>query len=247
MNRIIDEIYHTGVVRDQNNNEYPLHSSIDRVEGDLIYQLIRSESEINRTLEIGCAYGLSSLFICAAIYDRENRKHTIIDPFQHSHWHGIGVLNLNRAGYDFFELQEIPSEFSLPSLASDPSKTYDLIFIDGMHTLDHTIVDIFYANLLLRIGGYIILDDCTLPPVAKAVNYLSKYPAYHLVMQSPPRKSIARAVLRILLKALPPSIASFILPKYFYEKLYIRGIYSSMVAFRKVGDDQRDWNWYAPF
>ena len=125
MNSIIEEIYRTGVVRDRFNNEYKLHSSIDRIEGDFIFQLIKSEPDIFKTLEIGCAYGLSSLFICSALSERESARHIIIDPFQYSHWHGVGVSNLHRAAFDFFELVKMPSEFALPKLAQNESGTFD--------------------------------------------------------------------------------------------------------------------------
>ena len=41
----------------------------------------------------------------------------IIDPFQSTDWHNIGITNLKRAGFDFFELIEKPSE----NLAYPPS------------------------------------------------------------------------------------------------------------------------------
>ena len=38
-------------------------------------------------------------------------------------------------------------------------KPFDFIFIDGWHTFDYTLVDMFYADRLLRIGGYLLIDD----------------------------------------------------------------------------------------
>ena len=46
-------------------------------------------------------------------------SHIAIDPFQNSDWKGIGLANVDRAGYrSFLEFHEAPSEFVLPGLAS---------------------------------------------------------------------------------------------------------------------------------
>ena len=49
------------------------------------------------------------------------------------------------------------------------SDKFDLIFIDGWHTFYYTLVDFFYSNLLLKIGGMIIIDDALHAGVAKCV------------------------------------------------------------------------------
>src|ERR1035441_3354206 len=72
MNPIIDEIYETKIVRDSSGNEYALSSEIDSTEGDFLYRLISSDKSIMKTLEVGCAYGLSSLHICEALRNRSS-------------------------------------------------------------------------------------------------------------------------------------------------------------------------------
>ena len=77
MNSIIEEIYRSGVLQDELGNEYKLHSNVDRYEGEFIFQLIRSDPDIRKTLEIGCAYGLSSLYICSALPGKGYRRSLI--------------------------------------------------------------------------------------------------------------------------------------------------------------------------
>jgi len=243
---IIEEIYRTGVVRDGLGNEHELHSAIDVHEGEFISQLVSSDPDIRKTLEIGCAYGLSSLYICSALYGRDSVKHTIVDPNQNSGWHGIGVSNLERAGFDFFELIEKPSEFVLPDIAQNKSGAFDMVFIDGWHTFDHTLLDLFYANRLIRVGGYIVIDDCNWPSIAKAVSYFLMYPAYRL------EKRISRTTARgrladIVTAVIPPSIAGYIFPRNIYDKHYLRALYSSIVALKKVANDERSWDWFESF
>ena len=247
MNRIIEEIYRTGVVRDEFGNEYKLHSGVDRFEGEFLFQLISSNPDICKTLEIGCAYGLSSLYICSALSNRDSVRHIIIDPFQYEEWHGVGIHNLQRANITFFELIEKPSEFFLPELAQHEAGTFDMVFIDGWHTFDHTLLDLFYANRLVKVGGYIVLDDCGVSPIAKAVSYMLKYPAYKLLNQRLTKKSSLRTIGDIIKTVFPPSIAGYILPRNLYDKYYIRTLYHSMVALKKVENDERSWNWFEPF
>ena len=77
--------------------KYPLAGNIDLHEGKYLYNLINNSPKITQTLEIGCAYGIASLFICSALENRPNSKHIIIDPFQDSDYKGIGILNLDKS------------------------------------------------------------------------------------------------------------------------------------------------------
>ena len=247
MNNIIEEIYRTGIVRDEAGNEYELKANIDKLEGEFIFQLIKANPNIQKTLEIGCGYGLSSLYICQALFGRISAKHFIIDPLEYSLFHGVGIANLRRAGFDQFELIERPSEFALPEITQKEAGTFDLIFIDGWHTFDHVMLDLFYANYLIKVGGYIIMDDCNWPSVAKAVSYVSRYPAYKLIRQCTSQVSIKQALANTVKAMIPPSVASCILPKTLYDKYYIRSVYSSMIALKKVDNDSRNWDWFEPF
>src|SRR3989337_172834 len=98
MNPLIQEILKRGIVQDADGNEYPLHSNIDHFEGEFLHNLILSDPTIQRTIEVGCGYGLSSLYICTALGTRDQAKHVIIDPNQSSDWANIGLLNLKKAG-----------------------------------------------------------------------------------------------------------------------------------------------------
>jgi predicted O-methyltransferase YrrM len=243
---LAEEIYRTRTVSDDGGNTFPLRGSIDEAEGKLITSVIAGDEGISKTLEVGCAFGLSSLYICSATAKRPGPQHTIIDPNQSKEWRGIGISNLRRAGLNFFTLVEEPSEFALPQIARTSAGTFDLVFIDGWHTFDHTLLDAFYANRLLRVGGYVVIDDCTQAPVAKAVNYIAQYPAYEIVGQSTPRsaKHRAGALVRSLV---PPALAGALFPRLLYDRYYLRCLYSSMVALKKVREDDRSWTWFVPF
>jgi predicted O-methyltransferase YrrM len=250
MDGYIENIYATGLVEDENGNKYALHSGVDKFEGELLYRVISSDQAIQKTLEIGCAFGLSSLHICSALSARSSAKHVIIDPYQRQYWHGVGVHNLRRAGFGFFELIEEPSELVLPELAKREAGTYDLVFIDGVHTFDHMLLDFFYANYLIRIGGYVVIDDCNMASISRAVSYIVKYPCYRVLSQFGQhlhKKSLARRVGHAARLLLPQPIACNFLPKNLYDNYYTRIVYPSMVVLKKVEDDTRSWDWFAAF
>ena len=117
MNKVIDEIYNSRSVVGANVKVLELHSEVDRQEGEFLYNLIKNDSSIKKTLEVGCAYGLSALHICEALRGRMDAEHIIVDPFQHTQWESAGILNLEKANIDFFRLIEKKSEFALPHLA----------------------------------------------------------------------------------------------------------------------------------
>jgi predicted O-methyltransferase YrrM len=245
---IIDEIYRTGVVHDASGNEYKLSSEVASVEGDYLYRLISSDSSVTKTLEVGCAFGLSSLHICEALRSRPEASHTIIDPRQMDVWHGVGVTHLERAGIDFYSLISEPSELALPNLLRSQPEGFDFVFIDGWHTFDQTMLDIFYANRLVREGGYIVIDDCNWASVSAAVSYYVNYPAYELLRKPALTARTWRLrVARAGRTALPPGVAHMVLPGGIYDRIYRRMQYPSMVALKKVAKDTRGWAWFKGF
>jgi predicted O-methyltransferase YrrM len=247
MNPVLETILATSRVEDPSGNEYPLDSGISRNECRFVSEIIGSDPSIRRTLEVGCAHGISSLAICASLSERASARHIIIDPHQHDQWHDVGIASLRRAGIQFFELIEEPSEFALPTIAKTESGAFDLVLIDGWHTFDHTLLDIFYADRLLRAGGYIVIDDASMASVSRAVSYLSRFPGYQLWGQvREPEASFRRKLAGLLLSVVPQAAWDYVLPKKLYDGVY-RARFTSMVAFQKVEEIARNWDWYEDF
>jgi predicted O-methyltransferase YrrM len=157
----------------------PLHSNISEEEGAFIQDIIRS-AQPRVSLEVGCAYGISSLYICEALRQVNAAKHIIIDPGQHfphgkgpfSGWEGIGLANLRRAGYaDLIEFHEAPSYQCLARMTEEHAKI-DFAFIDGAHTFDYVLVDVFLIDKLLKPGGIVIVDDYRYTSIRSVCQYV---------------------------------------------------------------------------
>jgi hypothetical protein len=57
-----------------------------------------------------------------------------------------------------------------------------MVFVDGMHLFDYTILDLFYADQLIDIGGIVTLDDIRLENTRKAYDYvLTNYKHWKLI------------------------------------------------------------------
>lgn len=245
MDGIIEQIYATGSVTGRSGRVHELHSAIDREKGEFLRSIVANDSQIVKTLEVGCAYGLSSLFICAELAERNGSSHTIIDPFQNTDWDGVGLLNLDNAGVDFYTFLEESSEFALPKILKEGEGTFDMIFVDGFHTFDQTLLDCYYATRLLRIGGILVIDDVALLPVGRAARYFQAYPCYETYgYVTENRSKPAKAVISKTMKTVAGREKWSKLISAKLDRNLLDYPRTEMLALRKIGEDNREWNWY---
>ena len=195
-NSVIYKLYKTYKIYDESNNEYPFKSGIKQDYGIFLYNMI-IKNKMTKTLEIGFANGSSGLFITAALKNLElyghKTYHKAVDPNQSTQWKNIGALHIKKLGYNNIEIIEKPDYIALPDLLKDRVKNtkwleskydsnyekFDMIFIDGWHTFDYTLLDFFYADLLLKVGGYILVDDAKFDALKELDKYLnSNYKFY---------------------------------------------------------------------
>jgi predicted O-methyltransferase YrrM len=191
VHKYIKKIYDQNYIRDMNNNKIKLKSHISPRERYHLYKLIK-KFKIKKTLEVGCANGISTLYILSALHENMKKSgnsaynHTAIDPYQTTQWNQAGLINVrNSKMNDIFTLIEDKSYNVLPHLLQKFPKYYDMIFIDGFHTFDYTLIDFFYSDLLLKINGFIVIDDIRHKGVKKCLKYiLTNYKHYKLYKSS---------------------------------------------------------------
>ena len=144
-------------------------------EVEMIYEVM-SEYKPKSSLEIGLCHGISSMAICDNLKESNGVNH-IIDPGLRINKYGIN--NLEKAGLkDNFIHYDDVSEVVLPQLLQNDFKV-DFVFMDGWLTLDHLMLDFFYIDKILNIGGIVMFDNCEMSSVKEAFNYFSQYPSYH--------------------------------------------------------------------
>ena len=82
---------------------------------------------------------------------------------------------MEKSNFRNFTFHERKSEYILPKLAEEGNK-FDFAFIDGWHTFDHTLIDFFYLNRMLDIGGILVIDDVGMPAINKLSRFIHTYP-----------------------------------------------------------------------
>ena len=229
-----------------NGQKIKLGSNIDAEESSFIYDFIRSDKSIKKVLEIGCANGVSSLTISSALKDREDSFLTIIDPHQEKIWKNAGKRILKESAFENFRLIY---DFSQNILPKEEENKYDLIFVDGWHTFDQVMLDIFYSIRLVKLNGYIIIDDADSNSVGKAISYYKKYPniKYLDIFKRDYKKvSLKRKFANIIKSILNEFFAQMVLPKFIFDKFFYQ-LNPTLVIFQITGNDERKWNYHKIF
>ncbi|WP_031497130.1 class I SAM-dependent methyltransferase [Bryobacter aggregatus] len=175
------EIYLTDIVTDhagQQRNPFPT-STPPEISAHLYDKIVGSERR--RTIEIGMAYGLSTLSILQAHCDNGGGTHIALDPGQDHRWGNIGLLNVERSGLGKnFRFFEQASHVALPALLAE-KQIFDFAFIDGCHLFDYALLDFFYIDKMMEVGGLIMIDDVWMPAVRKLISFILRNQNYRMV------------------------------------------------------------------
>jgi predicted O-methyltransferase YrrM len=241
MNKILEKIINDNEVETVDGKKMVLDYHIPTGEGLYLQDLINSSKPVN-SLEVGMAYGISTLFICESLMQVQAKNHIVIDPYQSTFWKGIGTKNVKEAGYqNLVRFIEEPSELALPKLLQNNTRL-DFAFIDGLHTFDQALLDFYFINRMLDINGIVVFDDADWPGISKVCGYVSRYPCYKICSVWPAK-----------IKPLP---LWFKLAKSIYYKATNQGQYLKndltisrhrCVAFQKTSEDIRDLFWFKQF
>ena len=236
---MIEQIFRSGYVEDAQGNTYQHASaSVTFETGALLYDFTRAFRP-ESTLEIGMAYGISTLFICQAHRDNGAGCHTAIDPFQEEGFKSIGLLNVERANLkDLLRFHQDSSDEVLPQFCAQ-NKRFDFAFIDGSHLFDFALVDFFYIDKLLHIGGHVAFDDLWMPGVRKVVSFVLKNKPYKLVcVSSKCTTPIWRRVLRVGRRIMQNPLG---------RDWALKFIPHNVAFLKKVAANGRDWRFHRAF
>jgi predicted O-methyltransferase YrrM len=182
MNQVLEQLLKTQVAMDDSGRVWDLEVHIPDDEGKFLQRVIR-DVRPRVSIEIGLAFGVSTLYMCEALSEVGGQKHIVCDPDQFGGigdgFHGVGLKNLRDAEYDsLVEFHPISSHLLLPQLEHQGARV-QFAFIDGWHTFDYTFVDFFYIDRILDVGGVIVFDDTkNYLAIRKVVRYALTHRAY---------------------------------------------------------------------
>lgn len=226
VNPVLERLYRDREVVHRNGRRKPLFPpGVNARRGQYLFDLVRQvKPEI--TLEVGFAYGISTLFICEALRQNGRGRHIVIDPLEHSAFEGLGLTHLREAGLDgLVTFHEEPGEYCLPRLVQEGLQV-DLAFDDSGHLFDHVVAETLFLSRLVKTGGLLLFDDVNLPGVGRAVAF---FEANRPDFEDATAGASRGLVRRLFAAPIPPPPPLF-------------------RVFRKIADrDPRDWNDFTPF
>jgi predicted O-methyltransferase YrrM len=176
-------LHAAGTIRDESGSERSLlPTAVERPLADALAELLRSITPTH-TLEVGLAFGVSTLAFCEALLDHggPGARHVAIDPYERSGFGNAGRLVLREAGVEeLVEFHEDDSHLVLPELER-AGRLFDAAFVDGDHRFESVFVDMHYCARMLEPGGLLLVDDCWMPAIRLAVDYFVTNLGYDLV------------------------------------------------------------------
>jgi predicted O-methyltransferase YrrM len=247
---VIEEVLRSGSVSTADGRVVRAHSymHIPRDECELLYRQVAATRAM-QAIEVGMAFGISTLCLCDALrrntpLDTEKRPHLIVmDPLQHGPlWQGIGLNQVRSAGFgDVVEFHERASQAVLPELAAKEHRI-QFAFIDGAHTFDHVLIDFFYVDQMLEIGGAIVFDDVGLQSVNAVLRFVLANRNYELVeVLELPRTGVGNRAKRLVKRFVRRLGRTDKDPSRAHQEVFRRLEWAYSVALRKVALDSRPW------
>lgn len=175
---VLGEMMATKSARTASGTPVPMHSNIPPAYAEALYETVRAANPA-LVLEVGMAFGVSSLAILSALRDGEREGRLIsVDPSQSSVYQGCGLAAIERAGLaDRHRLIEDFDYNALPRLLSEGVEV-EFAYIDGWHTFDYALVDWWYVDKMLAAGGIVGFNDCGFPAVARVIRFVLSHRRY---------------------------------------------------------------------
>ena len=188
------------------------------------------------SIEIGMAFGASSIAICQALAENGQGQHIAIDPMQGSDYKNIALQRLAEKGLGkYCTLIEKPSHIALPELLAQ-GRQFDFAFVDGSHYFDYVMVDFMYLDCMLKTGSTIIFDDVSIESVRKAVSFILRNRNYELLLDG-------RAFSPI--KKLASMLGKLAYPLEHNWSLF--AMTGRMGILRKRAEETRHWGYFSRF
>jgi len=132
----------------------------------------------------------------------------------------------------------------LPRLLSD-QHSLDFALIDGWHSFDQALVEFYYINRMLRVGGIVVFDDADWPGLNRLLRYIVEYPAYEVFDG---RYLDGTSLLgRVRKKVVEIPAVSRVVHPSVRQRTWDLGLLGTCVALRKVAEDRREMTWHPDF
>jgi predicted O-methyltransferase YrrM len=180
----------------------PLKANISVPNSEALTRFVM-KTRPNLVIEIGMAYGISTLSILLGLQENGEGRLISIDPY--AGWptgRAVALHQVARAGLSgrHEHLHECSYE-ALPRLLAQNLKP-DFIYIDGDHAFATVFVDFFYSDKMLPPGGVVGFNDAGWRSVHAVIRAVKKLRNYQELDIGLPRVFRARNPVFSLIKRL---------------------------------------------
>jgi predicted O-methyltransferase YrrM len=210
-NDVLREMYETGNALTIDGRTVALDSVVTAEFANSLYSIVTRERP-ELVLEIGLAHGATALSIATALRENGVGRLVSIDPFQRTAWQGVALSALERSGLGHLHtVIEDPDYLALPRLVEEWGPSVQLVYIDGRHSFEYVLLDFFYADRLLELGGVVGFNDCDWLSVIPTLRFVTSHRHYEpldvgLLPAYGTRNEVVRTYLRGEAKFLPPQV-----------------------------------------
>lgn len=234
--RVLLDAFAKGSVEDAAHNPLPLDANVSPSEARLLYDAVR-KLNVERSVEVGLAKGVSALAILKALEDSGRGTHTVIDPFQQDYG-DCGLAMIERAGLS--HRMQFRREF--PEAVIPTLEPVDFAFIDASHLFDLTLMEFVLVDKILRVGGVVGFHDMWMREQRKLIRYILRNRRY----------SIWPKPRRPMLSTLCATVRQLPLTEKFFSQEFLRPYQAlgagNLILLRKDADDQgRHWRDFKQF
>ena len=247
----LKKIFETNtIVINSSGDTIPLHSNTSLNQGYFLqemFDLIKPK----KSIEVGFAYGISSMFILEKHREVHSTEgaHIVIEP--DNYWGGAAEFNIDLEGLlPYLDVRRDFSDKVLAKLFLENLRI-QYAYIDTTKKFDAIMQDFYMINKMMDVGGVVILDDCggSCPGVQRAARFINTLPYYKVVGAFEKnsisfKKQMANKIVSLIISLIP-------FKNRIYEGMDFStnaqlGLNYSCIAFKKIAEDLRGWNWDEP-
>ncbi len=191
-------------VETPDNSYVKLHSHTTKEQG-LFLQEIFDKVKPSKSVEVGLAYGISTLFILEKHRDMGHSTvcHIAIEPYP---WGGVAEYNIEKEGLEnLIEIRYEKSDQVLPRLFYENHRV-QFAYVDTTKVFDIVMQDFYFIDKILDVNGIIVLDDCGggWPGVQRWQDLLILYPTmkcyakHSKIVYSRKKRLLEKAVTKLI-------------------------------------------------
>ena len=248
----IKEIFDTNSIQVNSiGDRIPLHSHTSIEQGVFLQRMFDIVKPL-QSLEVGFAYGISAMFILEKHREIQSKHnaHLVIEP--DNYWGNAAIFNIEKEGLiDFLQIKNGYSDTVLTKLFHEEFRL-QFAYIDTTKQFDVVMQDFYFINKMMDCGGIVILDDCggNWPGIQRVARFINTLPNFKMIeghnknKVSFKKKAVGK-ILAFVINLLP-------FKQLFYPTINFKtdeelGLDYSCIAFQKLEEDSRNWNWDKPF